>query len=227
MELKILAWIGAFSYPAVFLLLLACGLGAPLSEDLILVTGGMVVSQSRANLGLMMAVAWLGVVGGDFLLYRVGHALGPRVYSRAPFNKVLTPERVARVQTAFARHGGKTVFIARFTPGFRAPTFLMAGVGGFPLRRFLLADGLAAMITAPLLTWLGHRFGRAVLSDLELASKWILVAAAVAGVVALVRWLMKRKVRALVKPEASRAGEAGSVAERTGLSGPLLRDGRE
>lgn len=199
MELKILGWIGAFSYPAVFLLLLACGLGAPISEDLILVTGGIVSSQARANVWLMIGVAYAGVLGGDLLLYRVGRALGPRVFSRPVFQKVLTPKRVERVQAAFASRGGMTIFIARFVPGLRAPTFLMAGVGGVSIKTFILADGLAALISAPLVTLLGYHFGQTVLDDLEAASKWILVAAALAGAAVCARWLMRRKVRELVR----------------------------
>lgn len=197
MEQQVLGWIGAFSYPAVLLLLLACGLGAPISEDLILVTAGLVASQAKTNLALTIAVAYVGVLGGDLLLYRVGRVLGPRAVQRPALRRVLTPARVARAQAAFARRKGLALFIARFVPGLRAPTFLMAGVTGVKPATFIVADGLAAAISVPLVVLLGHRFGGAVLEDLERVGSWILIAAALAGAIAFARWLSRRKIRAL------------------------------
>ena len=53
-------WIGRFSYPAVYLLLCACGVGAPLSEDLIVLAGGVLAAKGGALLWPMAAVAWAG-----------------------------------------------------------------------------------------------------------------------------------------------------------------------
>ena len=60
----LMGWVASFSYPAVLLLMVACGLGAPLSEELILITAGLVVAHGHGALGTMMAVALVGTLEG-------------------------------------------------------------------------------------------------------------------------------------------------------------------
>jgi membrane-associated protein len=175
------SWVEAFSYPAVFLLLLGCGMGMPLSEDAVMIAGGIVTGRSGGSLPLMIAVAMAGVLCGDFILFRVGQRLGPRALNQKWIRKALTPKRVSWVTRHFHRYGALTVFIARFTIGFRVVTFISAGVSGVRTAKFVIADLLAAMIYVPLLVWLGWRFGAAILQDVESALGWI-----VAGVVTVV-----------------------------------------
>ncbi len=195
----LLSWLETFSYPAVFALLLACGMGAPLSEDLIVLTGGVVAAKGSAILPLMMAVAWAGVVAGDSMLYRIGRKLGPRALAHKRLSKVLTPARVGWVRGHFAKYGALTIFAARFLPGFRVPTFLLAGMGEISYRRFVTADALAAAILAPAFTLLGYHFGLVALTHIRAASHWLVgVVLAVIAVVVLARWLTRwRKARAL------------------------------
>ncbi len=168
------SWIEAFSFPAVFLLLLGCGMGMPLSEDAVMVAGGIVTGRSGGSLPLMIAVAMVGVLCGDYILFRVGQRLGPRALNQKWIRKALTPGRVTWVTRHFHRYGALTVFIARFTIGLRVVTFISAGVSGIRTAKFVLADLLAAMIYVPLLVWLGWRFGAAILMQVESAFGWIL-----------------------------------------------------
>lgn len=184
MEEQLMAWMEAFSYPAVVGLLLACGVGAPLSEDLILVTAGFLVSQTGGHLLIMMAVGWVGVVCGDLMLFTIGRRLGPRLRRHRRLGPLLATPRAQRIASQLERRGWTTIFGARFLPGFRLPTFLLAGVGGVPLRHFVLADGVGAAITAPLMVFLGHRFGLKVLDDIALGGRWI-VAVVIVGILVL------------------------------------------
>ncbi len=193
MEAQVVAWIGAFSYPAVVLLLVLCGLGAPLSEELIVITGGLVAAESGASLPLMMGAAYVGTVAGDSLLFHFGRSLGPRLLAHPRLSRVLTPARVLFLQARFARHGALTVLLARLLPGLRAPSFLLAGATGFSFRRFLLADGLGALLTAPLVTWLGFRFGPSVLAQVRGGLRWLVAGALVVGACVLVTRLLRRR----------------------------------
>ena len=177
MEAQVALWIAGFSYPAVFLLLVLCGVGAPLSEELVIITGGLVVAHSGASLSVMAIAAYLGIVAGDSALYRIGRSLGPKVFSHPKLSKMLTPTRIGLLQGMFARRGAMAVFLARFLPGLRAPAFLLAGATGLPYRRFLLADAAAAWIPAMGMTWLGFRFGPQVLTDVQGGLRWLLLAA--------------------------------------------------
>jgi membrane-associated protein len=194
-EAQLALWVTGFSYPAVFLLLVLCGVGAPLSEELIVLTGGLVVARSGASLSIMALAAYLGILAGDSALYRLGRSLGPRVFAHPRLAKMLTPERIGLLQKLFARRGAVAVFLARFLPGLRAPAFLLAGATGVPYRRFLLADGAAAWIPALGMTWLGFRFGTRVLQEVQGALRWVLLVAVVVGLGVLgLRWLRRRAV---------------------------------
>lgn len=158
-EEQLFEWVSRFSYPAVFALLAATGTGLPVPEDVVLLTAGTVCSTGHALFFAMVPVAVFGVFTGDTLLFRIGRKLGPKVIEHPKLSKVLTAERVSRVRARFDRWGVWTVFVARFLPGVRMPTFLLAGSMGISQQRFWLADGLAVSVFAPLMVFVGFRFG--------------------------------------------------------------------
>lgn len=65
---------GVWSYAVVFGVLLACGLGAPLPEDVSLILGGFLVQQGKADLLVMMAVGYFGIIIGDSTISTPGGA---------------------------------------------------------------------------------------------------------------------------------------------------------
>jgi membrane-associated protein len=203
---QIALWIAGFSYPAVFFLLVLCGVGAPLSEELVVLTGGLMVARSGASFPIMALAAYLGILAGDSALYRIGYALGPRVFSHPRLSRMLPPTRVLLLQEMFQKRGPLAVWLARFLPGLRAPSFLLAGAMRLPYRQFLLADGSAAWIPALGMTWLGMRFGPEILADVQGGLRWVLVGVLVVGVLVLVRrwWRQRaalRSARLLGAPE--------------------------
>ena len=190
----VLGWVTSFSYLAVLLLLWACGLGLPLSEDLIVLAGGTLVAKANLSLPLMMVTAYVGKLGGDLMIFRIGRKLGPKTFTHPRFRRILTPERVAWAQQHFVRHGILTVFMARFLPGLRAPSYLVAGACGFSSKKFLLADGIAAGLSAPLLTYLGYRFGMTVLERIHGTLRWVVLGVVAAAVVTWgIRWFVARR----------------------------------
>jgi membrane protein DedA with SNARE-associated domain len=191
-------WIAAFSYPAVLVLLVLAGFGAPVSEELVLLAGGIVTATQKSSLPLMAVTAWVGVLAGDSALFRIGQKLGPRAARLRSLRRVLSTEWLERVNHHFARHGALTIFVVRFCTGLRAPAFVAAGMSGMRYRRFLLADALAAAIHAPLLVWIGWRFGAVALDDVKAAVRWILIAIlALAGALLAARAIRRRRRDAL------------------------------
>ncbi|MGA9521234.1 MAG: DedA family protein [Myxococcaceae bacterium] len=151
---------GLVAYLTVFGVLLACGLGVPLPEDISLLLGGYLAHHGAANLYGMMAVGFVGILAGDSLIYFAGRRIGTRVGQKPGFfARIVTPEKRARVEGLFATHGQKIVCAARFLPGVRAVTFFTAGSAGMGYWRFVFWDGLAALLSAPVFVWLGWYFG--------------------------------------------------------------------
>ena len=152
---------GLVAYGSVFGVLVACGLGVPLPEDVSLILGGYLVHQGAARLFAMMAVGFFGILAGDSLIYLAGRRIGSSVGKRPGgfIARIVTPQKRATVEGLFKRHGEKIVMIARFLPGVRAVTYFTAGSAKMSYPHFLLFDGLAALASAPLFVFLGFRFG--------------------------------------------------------------------
>ena len=152
---------GFLAYFTVFAILVACGLGVPLPEDISLILGGFLAHKGAANLPMMMVVGFTGILVGDSLIFYAGRRVGSRV-GRSPSGflaKGVTPEKRLKVEGLFALHGQKIVMIARFLPGVRAVTYFTAGSAGMSYWRFIFWDGLAALLSAPVFVWLGFHFG--------------------------------------------------------------------
>jgi membrane protein DedA with SNARE-associated domain len=196
---------GAMAYLSIFAVLVACGLGVPLPEDISLILGGFLVYKGAAHLWIMVATGFLGILVGDSLIYLAGRRVGRRVRTgHGWLARVVTPARRVQVECLFARHGEKIVIAARFMPGVRAVTYFTAGSAGMPYARFICFDGLAAVISAPLFVLLGYRFGRHLQQVIELMKRYQLIAVGVVLTTVLVwaavhRWreaVIARRVRA-------------------------------
>jgi membrane protein DedA with SNARE-associated domain len=139
-----------FTYAGIFLVLFVAGLGAPIPEEAPILAAGILASQDVIRWWLALIVCFVGVMSGDIVLYWVGHHWGEHIMDWRFTRFVLTPEREKMVVEAYHRHGVKIVFTARFVAGFRAAAFLTAGIVRIPFWKFLLVDGVAALVGVPL-----------------------------------------------------------------------------
>ncbi|WP_243042707.1 DedA family protein [Dyella sedimenti] len=144
-------------YLAVFIALLLCGGGLPLPEDITLVAGGVISGLGYGSVHVMVGVGMAGVLVGDAGMFLLGHHYGARILQWRLVARVLTPGRYAKVQEKFEHYGNRLMFIARFLPGMRTAVFITAGsTHRVSFLRFLLLDGLAALISVPIWVYLGY-----------------------------------------------------------------------
>jgi membrane protein DedA with SNARE-associated domain len=146
-----------YGYLAVFVMLLICGFGVPVPEDVTLVTGGVIAGLGYADPERMLAVGLAGVMIGDGLVFCAGRFYGERVLRWRWCQKVLTPERFAKTQEAFEKYGRWVMFVARFLPGLRTPVFFSAGMSRrVSFATWFFMDGLAAILSVPIWIYLGY-----------------------------------------------------------------------
>lgn len=150
------------SYALLFGALVAGGVGVPLPEDIVLLTGGALAHLGVVKLPLVMGVCYGGVLTGDLLLFHTARKLGPKVFEQRWMRGLLTPERRRRITRLYERHGGKMIFIGRHMSVLRVLVFAMAAVQGVRTRTFLFWDALALCLSAPLLVGLGYIFARSI-----------------------------------------------------------------
>ena len=154
------------SLPLIFFVLVICGLGVPIPEDILLLSAGAVTQQVGGPLIIPIVVCGAGVMIGDIILFNVARRLGPRALERRPFKRILTPPRRKKVREMFDKRGGAAVFIARHIAGLRPAVFAMAGIEGMQLRKFVFWDGLGMLISVPLWVAAGH-FGAGQLEEMQ------------------------------------------------------------
>jgi membrane protein DedA with SNARE-associated domain len=151
--------IGVWSYLVLFGLLFSCGLGMPLPEDIPLLVAGMLIGAGKMHLVAAATCAWCGIIGGDCVLYYLGHRYGLNI-TRVPYiGKHVTRDRIMQAERLFARWGIWVVAVGRLFAGVRGAMVVAAGTIRFNFIKFLIADGLAAVVSGGLFVWLGIKFG--------------------------------------------------------------------
>lgn len=231
-----------FGLAFVFGALVLCGFGLPMPEDIILVAGGVLAWRAspleQATVATMLrdeGLLWMigaglgGILAGDFIIFLLGRRFGVRVADFRPLRRVITPDKLEKVEKLMRRRGKFVVVLARYIPGLRAPTYFTAGHARMPVWEFLLLDGVAALVSAPLWVCIGFYFG----SNLEAAARqahrfgnYILGAAGLVVVGLALRWLRSRRKKASLPgadgaaaaperqgPTDGGAGKSGSVGE--------------
>lgn len=140
-------------------ILLVCGLGLPIPEDLTLLVAGLLAANHKISLVGGMVAGFIGVLSGDLILFTLGRKFGKRVFSLPGLRKIFTPPRILAAERRIRGNGPFICFIARFLPGLRSAIFATSGALGVRLSTFLLLDGLAALLSVPLWVYVGYWFG--------------------------------------------------------------------
>lgn len=196
----LISFFSSYGYWAVFLVLLACGFGVPIPEDITLVSGGVISGLGYTNVHIMLVVSMLGVLVGDSTMYWLGRIYGEKILKFPLIRNIATPERFAQVQERFETQGWKLLFVARFLPGLRAVVYLVSGITRkVSFARFVLVDFVAAIISVPIWVYLGD-FGARNLDWLESQIRkgqmaiWVLLI--LGGLFLYWKWKKSRKNKA-------------------------------
>src|SRR5262245_39475447 len=153
------AWISAVGYPALFGLLFACGLGLPLPEDIPLVIAGALIAKGSMTWLWAGICAWCGIIGGDCMLYMFGRKFGLEITRVPMIGKHVTKERIKQVEAMFEKYGVGVVGVGRLFAGIRGAMVVCAGAIRYNFATFIIADGIAALISGGLWMLLGHWLG--------------------------------------------------------------------
>ena len=150
---------GPHSYYVMFAILIACGFGFPMPEDIVLITGGMLASRNITDTSTVIMVCMAGVLCGDSAVFLFGRKFGPALKTKKLFRRIISPKVDNRVDTIIQKYGDKVIFMARFMPGLRTPIFMTCGIYQVSFWKFLTLDGIAALISVPVWVYVGVIFG--------------------------------------------------------------------
>ncbi len=107
------------------------------------------------NLWLLFVLLAVAAVLGDTVNYWIGHYLGERAYNI----KWVKREYLERTQRFFEKHGGKTIFLARFVPIVRTFAPFVAGIGRMSYSYFISYNIFGGIVWVALFTFTGYFFG--------------------------------------------------------------------
>lgn len=131
-------------------------------EDAATVGTAMAVQDGRVVLLTALLALYAGIVLGDLGLYGLGN-LAARIDWVARW---IPPQPAAQGRAWLERHVFKTVFVARFLPGVRLPTYTSCGYLGASLSRFAAAAVGATLIWTTLLFGVSLRVGQVLMDHL-------------------------------------------------------------
>lgn len=132
-----------------------------LPGDSLLITAGIVAAAGGLNIWWLNLVLIVAAVSGDSVGYAIGVRLGPRLFTR-PKSLLFNPRHIERTRAFYARHGSKTIVIARFVPIVRTFAPVVAGVGQMEYRRFIFYNVAGGVGWVTSMTWAGYGLGRAI-----------------------------------------------------------------
>jgi membrane-associated protein len=150
------------AYWIFFLLLLLAGLNIPISEDILLLTGGALASTCLTLNEAYLLYIWIyfGCWFSAWEAYWIGRLLGPKLYGIPWFNHFVTPKRIIKLHHLYEKWGILTFIVGRFIPGgVRNALFITSGLGKMPFLKFIMRDAVACLIASSTIFYLGYIFG--------------------------------------------------------------------
>jgi membrane-associated protein len=125
-------------------------------DSLLFACGALAATGSLRLPALFLLLASAAILG-DNTNYAIGRVIGPRAFSGK--TRFLKREYLLRTQAFYARHGGKTVFLARFVPIIRTFAPFVAGIGAMSYARFLAYSVAGAISWVGSCVLAGYAFG--------------------------------------------------------------------
>lgn len=128
-----------------------------LPGDSLLFAAGAFAALGSFNLVLLLVLLWLAAFLGDTANYSIGHYFGKKLIAnpKVPIKQ----EHIDKTQAFYDKHGGKTIFLARFVPIVRTFAPFVAGVGGMEYRRFIMFNATGGLVWVAGFTLIGYFFG--------------------------------------------------------------------
>ena len=175
-----------FEGPALLAICALLAVATFVSEDLACIAAGLLVADGRLGMFPATVACFVGIFVGDMLLYIAGRAFGRPALARRPLAWFVKETAVERASRWFERRGIAVIFLSRFTPGLRLPTYVAAGVLRTRFATFALFFAIAGVLWTPALVGVA-----AVAGDRLAAAAGSLGAARLPWLIALVIALLE------------------------------------
>ena len=128
-------------------------IGLPLPAMPVLIAAGALVGTGQMTLGMAVLLAVLAAMAGDQVWFELGRRRGRLVLNWLCRISLEPTSCVRRTEDFFARHGVRSLVVAKFVPGFSTIAPPLAGIVGLSVPQYLLFNGLGTLL------WVGTGIG--------------------------------------------------------------------
>jgi membrane-associated protein len=128
-----------------------------LPVDSLLFAAGAVAASTELNIFALAALMAVAAILGDTANYWIGHFIGPKVFTQK--SRWFKKEYLDRTVAFYEKHGGKTIFLARFVPIIRTFAPFVAGIGRMRYGYFISYNIVGGIVWTSLFLAAGYFFG--------------------------------------------------------------------
>ena len=122
------------------------GIPSPLPSDVLMLLAGVQARAGTFPLWVALLVQEAATMAGTTGLFLFSRRFGRAAVARYGWLLHLGPASLARAEAALQRSGGRAILLGRLVPGLRIVTPIAADVCGTPLRQFLPAVAVGALL---------------------------------------------------------------------------------
>jgi membrane protein DedA with SNARE-associated domain len=158
-----------YGYATVFAGVFLENTGLPVPGETALLAAAALAHSGTLHLPWVILTAIAGATLGDNLGFFIGRRGGRRLAERYGGRLGFTTTRLRQFDAFFARHGGRTVFVARFITGLRVVGAVLAGGSGMPWLSFIFYNACGAIVWCSVVGIVGYTLGH----SWELLEKWV------------------------------------------------------
>ncbi len=157
---ELISTYGTFTYAILFLIIFVeTGVVFMpfLPGDSLLFAAGAFSALGSLNPWLVFIILSVAAFLGDTSNYWIGHVFGEKIlaHPKIPLNR----EHIQKTNEFFEKHGGKTIFLARFVPIVRTFAPFVAGIGKMQYSKFISYNLFGGVVWVGLFTFAGYFFG--------------------------------------------------------------------
>ncbi|AHH12267.1 Alkaline phosphatase like protein [Borrelia hermsii YBT] len=177
--------------PIVFFgLLILAGFNIPISEDAIVIMGGILSSRKNEYTILIFLGIFWGAYIGDVISFYIGRFLANKLLKQ----KKQTNKLIDKMNYYYKRYGNLTLLFGRFIPfGVRNAIFISAGMGNMRISNFLITDFFAAMISITTYFTLSFKIGESFKIIFPKIRLILLITLIIITILILISYIIRKK----------------------------------
>jgi len=147
------------SYPTLFFICLICSFPIPFPEDIVVITVGTLVAEGELEFWPAVIVCGTAMFLRDINAFLFARRFSQWILDKPKVRAFVGEKNIERWSRIFERNGALGIFLVRFAVGSRVKLLFLAASMGVRRRTMMVADFLGMCIVAPLLVWIGYRYG--------------------------------------------------------------------